>query len=87
MVRRVEVALRLGRAAEAAVTPAHLDVTLELDDLGGGAIAHRGVPADPRLAASLRVRSTLPSTKCSRQSHGVAMRRRRDRVADEPSTK
>ena len=49
MVRGVEVALRLGWAAEAAVTPAHLDVTFQFDDAGGGAIARRGTPADPRL--------------------------------------
>ena len=88
MMRGVQVPLRFGRPAESAVAPPHLHVPGQLVHLVRGAVPHDGLPADARgCPPRCAVMNTAPREKWLRQSHGVAMRRRNERVAEEPNTK
>ena len=87
-MRGVEVHLGLRPPREPAVTPAHLDVAL--DDALDARVSrsrttarHVTIGCPPGRGSTSNERSS----KCSRQSQGVAMRRRTKPLAAAPSTK
>ena len=78
-VGSVEVHLRFGRPAEPAVAPADLDVPADehVRRRVVRAAAHHRVPRRPSAGRPARgSTSNARSSKCCRQSHGVAMRNR-----------